>query len=946
MKVLLKHKLSDLLDSLNRNVGEIFGPIHRFGDEIIYGLRIGKELDLDSSLPINSPKDVLLSRIKTAKKVYEKTGTFDEVKPIALLGVKPCDMRAFYKIIKKISFEGVETEELFEKIFALVVTNACLYPELNCFCTAAGGNPVDAPNSDWVLFNLGEKYLIDCKTERGQRALEDVSAWLTDATEDDEKKLESIKRNSLQTNRISDLAKAVESFNNQNTNDECIRPFVDQCLDCGACAHACPMYVFKFDEMFSDDKTSKISIEDKAKRLPYVKILQSAIGVKKEEWSCEGCGRCSTLCPQGLGMIELLDMCSGKPRRNLTHRPQSLAGAYKWIAPIRHKMTTTSVAFGNIKPGDCVFIASGCAEPRYLATEFMKNYEKFLDLKVIHLLSMGAISFDDPKLTDHIRLNAFFVGDQSRKAVQSGQADYTPVLLAELPGLFRKKQINIDVALIQVSPPNSHGYCSLGISVETIKAAVESARYVVAQVNPQMPFTYGESNISIDEIDAIVAYDEPLIEWRPPVIKERSSKIGQYIASLIDDRATLQIGIGKIGQALLPFLQEKKDLGIHTQIITDEVIKLMEMGVVTNKYKNLHSNKTIASFAVGTNEIYSKLDKNPSVEFYGMDYISDPKVIAKNKKMAAINSVFEIDLAGQVCADSINHQFYSGIASIASFLRGAAGSKGGKPIIALPSTAKNGEYSRILPYLSHNQAVAVTMGDVHYVVTEYGIANLHGKSIRERALALIEIAHPKFRKWLLEEAKKLKYIFEDQELPSLSQHLYPEIWETTITTKDGEELFVRPIRATDEASLQRLYYSLNDQDVFFRFMGNDKHFRHNRMQAMTVLDYDQRMAIVATKGEVGNEEIMGIARYDIDPKTKVAEVAFTVREDMRRKTIGTKLLEHISVIAKSRGAKSVRAEILARNKAMMNLFKTSGAEIHSHLEDGMYSMWYEIEKES
>jgi|GEM_PF-7735 len=953
MKVLPKHKLTAVLDHISHEIGEMFGPIHRFGEEMLYGLRIGKELDLDTSLPINSPKDVILAKLREIKQIYDETCSTVEINPIVLFGVKPCDVRAITKLANKFNLDSFGEDFKLDKMISFIATNACLYPEMNCFCAAAGGDHKDAANSDWVLFNTGDAYFVESKTERGDNLLAAIDEFCKEPTEVELQRLQSIKNIPLAVNRMPDINKAFESFTKTDSPEKCLQPFIQECLDCGACAHACPVYVYNQDELFQNKNQDKLDGEDvfkgghigKNKRLPYIDILKSAKDGNKEDWMCEGCGRCSTLCPQGLGMIEMLDMCAGMPRRNLAHRPLSFIGASKWIAPIRHKLASPTQAFQNIKPGDCVFIASGCAEPQYLATEFMNSYEKFMDLKVIHLLSMGAITFDDPKFTDHIRLNAFFVGDQSRKAVQTGRADYTPVFLSELPELFRKGQIKIDVALIQVSPPNSHGYCSLGISVETIKAAMESARIVVAQVNPMMPYTHGESIVHVDEFDSIVTYEETLIEWRPPPLGERSSKIGQYIASLVEDGATLQIGIGKIGQALLPFLQEKKNLGIHTQIITDEVIKLMENGVVTNRFKNLHAQKTIASFAVGTDRMYSALDNNPSVEFYGMDYVSDPSVIAKNNRMTAINSAFEIDLAGQVCADSINHQFYSGVASIASFLRGAARSIGGKPIIALPSTARNGEHSRILPHLSKDQAVAVTMGDIHYVVTEYGIAYLHGKSIRERALALIEIAHPKFRGWLLEEAKKMKYIFEDQELPSLTRHVYPEIWETTIVTKDGEELFVRPIKATDEGALQRLYYSLNDQDVFFRFMGNNKHFKHIRMQAMTVQDYEERMAIIAIRGNIVNEEIMGIARYDIDPKTQVAEVAFTVREDMRRKGIGSKLLEHISIIAKSKGAKSVRAEILARNKAMMKLFKTTGAEIHSHVEDGMYSMWYEFEDE-
>ncbi len=939
MKVLQKIDLPVILEQLAARYGKIYGPMRRHGGELRFGQYLGEELDLDGGLPMNSPKDIFSSRLAWIEAAL-KEGRSEFPEPVVLFGIRPCDLDALDRLQQRLIPQLGENVLLGEMV-SLIVANTCSFPELNCFHASMGGDPKQAPKADILFSSIGNDLYIHAQSQRGTKALEQIDNWLREADDSENQQLHAVSKLGFQTFRKPDIPRLRQQLHERIGKLALSAEFED-CLACGNCLQVCPMYLPIADTL---TKTKVSTTKPTYQRLPFENMLM-ALQDAGQRIDCVGCGRCSNVCPSGLGMLEAIDNVLGRVRRGDTSSSFASSKLPEWLLPIRQKLVTPVKAFSVIRPGDTVFLASGCAEPQFLARAFMENYHKFLNVQVIHLLSMGAVTFDDPQLTDHLRLNAFFIGDQSRQAVASGQADYTPVFLSELPELFRSGQIPVDVALIQVSPPDRHGYCTLGISVETIQATVASAHTVIAQINQHMPRTYGDTAIHIDDIDEVIHVDEPLIEWRPPAIRERTAKIGQYIAQLVEDGATLQIGIGKIGQALLPFLRERKNLGIHTQIITDEVINLMQKGVVNNRLKGINEGRTVASFAVGTRRCYAALDNNPSIEFRGMDYVSDPNVISKNNKMTAINSAFEVDLAGQVCADSMHHQFYSGIASMASFLRGAARSKDGKPIIALPSTALNGEHSRIQPLLSPGNPVVATRGDVHYIITEYGIAYLHGKSLRERALALIEIAHPKFRGWLLEQAKQLKYIFEDQELPSLSQHVYPEEWETTVFTTTGEELSVRPIKASDEPALQRLYYSLSDQDVFMRFMGNDRHFHHNRMQALTVVNYDTRMAIVATRGRMGREEIMGIARYDIDPASGIAEVAFTIRDSMRRQGIGTRLLEHLTVIAKSKGVKGFRAEILSRNRAMMSLFNTSGARPHSHVEDGMYTMWYAFDSES
>ena len=623
----------------------------------------------------------------------------------------------------------------------------------------------------------------------------------------------------------------------------------------------------------------------------------------------------------------------------------------KSLTDFKDRICTPIQAFQNIKRGDTIFVASACAEPQYLLRQLSKYSEKLHDVEVIHLLGSGQVSFDDPKFIDHVRFNCFFIGSNSRAAVARGQADYTPVCLSEIPLLINRGQVGIDVALLQVTPPDSRGRCCLGVSVETVKAAAKNARYVIAQVNPRMPRVGGDSNIPIERIDALIPYEEDLLEFEWPAPSKVSQQIAYHVSQLVEDEATLQIGIGKIPSAILQHLGNKRDLGVHTEMFTDSLLDLIDQGVVTNTKKGIHEGVVVATFCVGTKHLYEYIDNNPIFELYTADYASDPAVIALNNKMTAINGALEIDLTGQVCADSIGQRFYSGFGSQVDFMRGAARSRGGKPIIVLPSTAKNGEISRIVPSLSSGAGVVLTRSDVHYVVTEYGIAYLYGKSIRERALALIEIAHPKFREDLLKKAKEMHYLYLDQDLPADCQFIYPDKWHKKVKLKDGSEITLRPIRPRDESMLQGLYYSLSNTDVFLRFMGHDPRFPHRRVHPETIVDYCHRMVIVATVGEIGQEEILGAATYDRNPQNNIAECGFTVKDAYRRRGIGKAMLLHLTDIAKESDIEGFRVEVLAKNKPMLNLFYHGLGEtrtkngMHTELEDGLYSLWYLFDEE-
>jgi 4-hydroxybutyrate CoA-transferase len=418
-----------------------------------------------------------------------------------------------------------------------------------------------------------------------------------------------------------------------------------------------------------------------------------------------------------------------------------------------------------IKSGDRVYVHSNSAYPKTLVEAMVKRKDELYDVEICHLMVLGDTPYMKPEMAGHFRHNAFFLGHNTRKEANEGKADFIPIFLSEIPKLIREdNRFKINVTLIHVSPPDSHGFCSLGVAVESAKAAVESSEYVIAQVNPNMPKVHGDSFVHINDIDYLVECNDVLEELQS--FHKRKSPgelavykaIGENIASLVEDGATLQMGIGAIPDAVLDALGSAKDLGIHTEMFSDGIIPLVESGVINCSKKTLLPGKIAASFLLGSKKLFDYVNDNPLIEMRPSDFINDPFTISRNIKMTAINSALQVDLTGQVAADSIGFKIYSGIGGQVDFIRGSAHSKGGKPIIALPSTAKNDTVSRISPYLTEGTGVTTSRGDVHYVVTEYGIINLHGMNIRQRAQALISIAHPKFRDELERFAKWKKYI--------------------------------------------------------------------------------------------------------------------------------------------------------------------------------------------
>lgn len=429
-----------------------------------------------------------------------------------------------------------------------------------------------------------------------------------------------------------------------------------------------------------------------------------------------------------------------------------------WFDEYKKKKCSIEEAVSVVKSNDRIYISGNAATPMTLSQALAARKDELKSVEVTHVLLFGDDPLSKPGMEGHFRHNSLFVGPGDRAAVNDGRADYIPVFLYEIPDLFYSGLLPIDVAFLHLSPPDEHGFMSFGVECLCSKAAAETAKIVIAQVNEKMPRTLGDSFIHISRVHKIVEINADLPELESIPFTEVETKIGSYIAGLVEDGSTLQLGIGGIPNAALKAMFDKRDLGVHTEMVSDSIMEAIEARVITGAKKTLHPYKVVATFYLGSKRLYEFIDNNPIFETHPTNYTNHPVVVARNDKMIAINSAIEVDITGQVCSDSIGTKIYSGFGGQVDFIRGAAQSKGGKPIIALPSTAKNDTLSKIVPTLQVGAGVVTTRADVHYVVTEYGVAYLHGKNLRQRAEALINIAHPKFRPWLEEEAKKRKLL--------------------------------------------------------------------------------------------------------------------------------------------------------------------------------------------
>lgn len=606
------------------------------------------------------------------------------------------------------------------------------------------------------------------------------------------------------------------------------------------------------------------------------------------------------------------------------------------------KFVAAHEAFGRIHKGSHIFAGTACALPQHL----MKSLSSYVDsaqhgligTDVIQVWTLGVAPFADEYYERNFRNNSFFISDSSRAAVNSGHADYTPVFLSEVPALFNSGMVSIDVALIQTSLPDGKGNVSLGISVDIVMAAAENARMIIAQVNGRMPAVHGDSFINLKDIDFIIPRDEPLLEYSPRVPDEISRNVGRHVAKLVKDGDTIQVGYGSMPNAILSCLSGKNDLGVHSELLTDGIIALMKKGIITNTKKSFDKNVTVASFCMGSAGTYRHLHGNGSFRFMPVDYTNSVRRIMSHANMTAINSALQIDLTGQASSESIGSQFYSGIGGQADFMRGASLARGGRSIIAMRSTSNDGRHSRVVPRLDAGTGVTLNRGDVHFVVTEYGIAHLHGKNIRERALSLIGIAHPDFRPWLVEEAKKFGYVSPDLSYFPGSSGEYPAHLERNAVARGGLKLLLRPVKITDEEILKDFFYSLSEASSYHRFFSGKQYISPKFLKTFLINDYARQMVLLAVTSRDGKESVAGLGQYKVDDTSRRADIAFAVRDELQGRGVGRLLLHALTRIAKKEGITGFTADVLPDNVPMLKLFGSMRFITTKKLVDGIYEL--------
>jgi acyl-CoA hydrolase/GNAT superfamily N-acetyltransferase len=607
-----------------------------------------------------------------------------------------------------------------------------------------------------------------------------------------------------------------------------------------------------------------------------------------------------------------------------------------WADSYTQKRTSADEALKHIKPGQRVFIGSSCGEPQHLVNALSSAAGRFTDLEIVRLLSIesGPLTLiANRSHSQQFNIRSFYLGSASSTKIHRNKRFITPINLSQIPHLFKSKMMPINAALIQATPPDDFGWMSLGVSVDITLAACESADIVICQVNPNMPRVLGRSFIHVNDVDYIVEHEEDLLTIRPLPELEEANSIAKHISRLIDDGSTLQTSLGVTNEAIMLCLSDKNDIGVHSQYLSDGLMRLVSIGVITNRKKGFNNGKLVAGSAVGSKLLYDFIDDNPSIEFHPSDYINNPSIIARHNAMISLNTAMAIDLTGQVAADALPFNNYTGINGLLDFTRGAAMSKGGKSILMLTSTMDQGQKSRIIPSLS-DIAVVVPRGDVQYVATEYGVVNLFGKTLQERAMALISIAHPDFRDELFTKARELDLIDIDRKFKQAIKGVYPLKYEETVTI-NGIPITFRPAKPVDERSIQEHYYSMNRGDIVSRFFHEKKSFVHDQINTTFEIDYINDLTIVATIGEVGFEKIIAVGEYFRNSIINMAEVAFSVSKEYQSMGIARILQDKLAEAARDNGIKGLVAYTSPENKGMRKLFQKLPYQIHSENDEDM-----------
>ncbi len=594
-----------------------------------------------------------------------------------------------------------------------------------------------------------------------------------------------------------------------------------------------------------------------------------------------------------------------------------------WADKYIENLRTAREALSLIRAGQRVFIGSSCGEPQHLVRELSEVSDYFKDIEIIRLLTLETTPLTliaNQTKDQSLNIRSFYLGSAKPNVISRNKRFITPINLSAVPRLFKSRLLPIHVALIQTCPPDDFGWMSLGVSVDITLAAALSADLVIAQVNFNMPRVLGRSFIHVNDVDVFVEHDEALLTIGETPELDAANNIGRLVARLIEDGSTIEIGLGATHQATLLTLAEKNDLGIHTQYLTNDIMHLFSKGVITNRKKGFNEGKLVASSAIGTEELYEFMNDNPAIEFHPSDYVNDPAIIARHNKMVSISVAMTIDLTGQVAADALPYNHFSGVTGMLDFIRGAVQSKGGKSILVLPATSAQGEKSRIVPILD-DAAIVVPRGDVHYVVTEYGAVNLFGKSLQERTMAMISIAHPDFRDELFYEAKEMGLLGAERTLSESIHGVYPIHLEEIIEI-DGEQVAVRPAKPVDERRIQEHFYNLDKDDVVARFFHEKTSFVHDDVEGVSLIDYINDLTMLAVVGEFGFGRVIGIGECLRDPATNIAEVAFSISKPYQKKGVGKILLHKLASAARENGIAGLIAYTSAHNKGMLKLFET------------------------
>ena len=610
-----------------------------------------------------------------------------------------------------------------------------------------------------------------------------------------------------------------------------------------------------------------------------------------------------------------------------------------WADSYLEKKIAAAKAIKLIRSGQRVFIGSGCGEPQHLVQALTEQANTFSGLEIVRLLGRETASLTaiaDRTKDTSLNIRSIYLGSAKSESIAPYKRFITPMNMSDVPGLFARRKMLLNVALIQVSEPDDFGWMSLGISVDVTMAAARSADLVIAQVNPRMPRVMGQSFIHVNYVDWIVEHEEDLLSVPPSrVVSDSAVLIGSHITHLIEDGSTLQIGLDAASQATVQGLGNKSDLGIHSQFLTDDIMHLYARGNVTNQKKGFNEGKMVASMAVGSHDLYEFLNDNPAVDFHPSDYVNDPFIISQNNRMVSLNVAYSMDLTGQVSAEASAATRFAGVSGIPDFVRGARRSAGGKSILMLSSTIQgpDGEpLSSVVPYFN-DTAVVVPRGDVHYVVSEYGAVNLFGKSLQERVIAMISLAHPDYREELFEAAKEKGLIGRERTLGEAVKAVYPVRLEDTIII-DGEEVIIRPAKPVDERRIQEHYYTLPKEDVVSRFFGQKTVFARTDVEIRSQGDYVSSLTLVAVVGEFGFGRIVAVGESMQLETVNMSEVAFSISPDFQGKGLGKLFLSKLAEAARESGIAGLIAYTFPTNRAMIALFSTLPYKVTKQLEDG------------